>query len=70
MTQMLRLGSGMPATAEVRVSMYFLISSLISSVISWLFSSALFSLHVFVVFTVFSPVIDFQSHSIVVRKDA
>ena len=29
------------------VSRYFLISSLISSVISWLFNSALFSLHVF-----------------------
>ena len=35
------------------------IFSLISSVISWLFSSALFSLHVFVVFySFFSPVID------------
>ena len=53
------------------VSMYFLISSLISSVISWLFSTALFSLHVFVFFTVlFFPVIDFQSHSILIRKDA
>ena len=35
------------------------ISSLTSSVINWLFSSILFSLHVFVFFTVFSPVIDF-----------
>ena len=52
------------------VSMYYFISSLISSVISWLFSSALFSPHVFVVFTVFLCVIDFQSHSVVVRKDA
>ena len=51
------------------VSMYFLISSLISSVI-WLFSSALFSPHVFVFFTVFFPVIDFQSHNVLVRKDA
>ena len=52
------------------VSIYLLISSSISSVISWLFSSALFILHVFVFFTVFFPVIDFQSHSVVVRKDA
>ena len=51
------------------VSMYFFIS-LISSVISWLFNSALFSLHVFVFFTVFFPVIDLQSQSVVVRKDA
>ena len=36
------------------VSMYFLISSLISSVISWLFSSALFILHVFVFLQFFS----------------
>ena len=35
------------------VSRYFLISSLISSVISWLFSNVLFSLHVFVFFTFF-----------------
>ena len=35
------------------VSRYFLISSLISSVISWLFSSVLFSPHVFVFFTDF-----------------
>ena len=35
------------------VSRYFLISSLISSVSSWLFSSVLFSPHVFVFFTVF-----------------
>ena len=41
------------------VSRYFLISSLISSVISWLFSNVLFSLHVFVCFTFFSPVIHF-----------
>ena len=32
---------------------YFLISSLISSVIHWLFSSMLLSLHVFVFFAVF-----------------
>ena len=32
------------------VSRYFLISSLISSVIHWLFSSILFSLHIFVFF--------------------
>ena len=35
------------------VSRYFLISSLISSVIHWLFSSILFTLHMFVFFTVF-----------------
>ena len=52
------------------VSMYFFISSLISSVISWLFSSALFNLHVFLFFMVFFPVIELQSHSAVVRKDA
>ena len=52
------------------VSMYFFISSLISSVISWLFSSALFSLHAFVFFAGFFPVIDFQSLRFVVRKDA
>ena len=52
------------------VSVYFFISSLISSVISWLFSSALLSLHVFVFLTVFFPVIDFQSPSVEVRKDA
>ena len=40
------------------VSRCFLISSLISSVTSWLFSNVLFSLHVFV-FYVFFPVIDF-----------
>ena len=51
------------------VSMYFLISSLISSVISCLFSSALFSLHVFFFYSFF-PAIDFQSHSVVLRKDA
>ena len=39
------------------VSRYFLIYSLISSVISWLFSNVLFSLHVFVFFTVFFRVI-------------
>ena len=33
------------------VSVYFLISSLISSVFSWLFSSILFSFHMFVFFT-------------------
>ena len=52
------------------VFMYFFISSLISSVISCLFSSALFSLHVFVGFFSLFPVTDFQSHSVVVRKDA
>ena len=36
------------------LSRYFLISSLISSVTSWLFSSVFFSLHVFVFFTDFS----------------
>ena len=36
------------------VSRYFLISSLISSVIHWLFSSILFSLHMFVLFMVSS----------------
>ena len=41
------------------VSRYFLISCLISSVVSWLFSDVLFSLHVFVFFTVFFPVIHF-----------
>ena len=41
------------------VSRYFFISSLISSVISWLFSSVLFSHHVFVIFYRFFPVIDF-----------
>ena len=51
------------------VSRYFLISSLICSVISWLLSTVLFSLHVFVIFTDFFPVIDIQSHSIVVGKD-
>ena len=35
------------------VSRYFLISSLISSVISWVFSNVLFSLHVFVFFMFF-----------------
>ena len=34
------------------VSSYFLISSLISSVISWLFSNVLFSLHVFVFYMI------------------
>ena len=34
-------------------SRYFLISSLISSVMHWLFSSMLFRLHVFVFFAVF-----------------
>ena len=37
------------------VSRYLFISSLISSVISWLFSSVVFSLHVFVFFTEFFP---------------
>ena len=37
------------------VSRYFLISSLISSVISWLFGSILFSLHVLVFFLQFFP---------------
>ena len=41
------------------VSRYFLISSLISSVMSWLFNNVLFSFHVFVFFTVFFYVIDF-----------
>ena len=36
------------------VSRYFLISCLISSVISWLFSNVLFTLHVYVLFTHFS----------------
>ena len=35
------------------VSRYLVISSLISSVTSWLFSSVLFSLHVFVFFYTF-----------------
>ena len=46
-----------------------MISSLISSVISWLFSSVLFSLHVFVFFTDIFPVIDIYSYSVVVGKD-
>ena len=50
------------------VSMYVLVFSFISSVISCLFSSILFTLHVFV-FLQFLPVIDFWFHSIVVRKD-
>ena len=52
------------------VSRYFYISSLISSAFHWLFSNILFNLHVFVFFTVFFPVIDFYSHSVVVGKDA
>ena len=53
-------------------STYIWISSLISSVISCLFRSALYSLHVFdfYVFFLIDFVIDFQSHSIVVVKDA
>ena len=50
------------------VPMYFL-TFFISSVISSLFSSAMFSLHVFMFFSFF-PVIDLQSHSVVVRKEA
>ena len=37
------------------VFIYFKISSLISSVNSWLFRRVLFSLHVFMIFTVFFP---------------
>ena len=50
------------------VSRCCLIFSLISSAIHWLFSSLLFSIHVFV----FSAdlIVDFKCHSIVVGKDA
>ena len=41
------------------VSRYFLISSLISSVTHWFFSSILFTLHVFVFFAGFFLVVDF-----------
>ena len=52
----------------------FSISSLISSVTHWFFSSVLFSLHLFVCvcgffFTVLKFVVDLWFHSIVVRKD-
>ena len=50
--------------------MFGLFQIFISSLISWLFSSILFNLHVFVFFHIFFPVTDFYSHSIVVRKDA
>ena len=64
------LAGGLPTTVPPgKSSSYFLISSLISSVISWLLSSVLFSLHVFVFFTDFFPVVDILSHSIVVGKD-
>ena len=43
---------------------------LISSVICWLFSSMLFSLHMLEFLIVFSPVIDIWSYCTVVRKDA
>ena len=49
---------------------YFLIPSLISSVIHWLFSSKLVSLQVLVFFADILLVLDFQSYSIVVGKDA
>ena len=65
------LAGGFLTTVPPGKSLYeFFYSSLISSVISWLFSSTLFRLHVSVVLTIFFPVIDFQSHSVVVRKDA
>ena len=48
------------------VSRYFLIFSLTSLVIQWLFSSVLFSFHIFVLFLF---VVD-SSHSIVAKKDA
>ena len=51
------------------VSMYILISFLSSSVICWLFSTVLFSLHMLGFFNSFSPVIEINSYCIVVRKD-
>ena len=50
-------------------SRYFFIFSLFYSVIFWLFNNVEFSLHVFVFFYVFFPVIDFYSHGIVVQND-
>ena len=50
-------------------STYVFISSLISSMIQWLFSSMLLSLHVFVFFADFF-LVDFQWYSVVVGKDA
>ena len=53
------------------VSKCFLISSLISSVTRWLFSSILLTLHMFVLFTVFFLVfISNLIYGIVIRKDA
>ena len=49
--------------------MHILISFLIYSVICWLLSSVLFSLHM-LEFLNFSPVIEIYSYCIVVRNDA
>ena len=52
------------------VSKNLLISFLISSVTSLLFCNVLFNLHEFVFFAIlFSPVVDIQSHRVVVRED-
>ena len=60
------LAGGLSTTAPPgKPSRYFLISS----VISWLFSSIPFSLHVFCIFFRFFPVIDIYSHSVVFGKD-
>ena len=52
------------------VSRCFLISTLMFSMCSWLFSNVLLSLHMFVLFTFFPPVIDFLFHSVIVGKNA
>ena len=50
--------------------MHVLISFFISSVICWLFCSLVFSLHMFVFWIAFFPVVDVYSYHILIRKDA